>query len=113
MKALRQTGLRKNDPRLSELSENLRALHHKSGYEGGSPETQKLDRETFRQVIQANMILISRAFRHQFVIPDFPSFTKYIEEFYWRCKANTEGKVSGRPERLEPPGLETLQGLQT
>lgn len=40
------------------------------------------------------MILISRAFRHQFVIPDFPGFTKYIEEFYWRCKANTEGKVS-------------------
>lgn len=92
--ALRQTGLRKNDPRLSELSENLRALHHKSGYEGGSPETQKLDRETFRRVIASNMILISRAFRHQFVIPDFPSFTKYIEEFYWRCKANTEGKVA-------------------
>ena len=44
-------------------------------------------------VIQANMILISRAFRHQFVIPDFPGFTKYIEDFYWRCKSNTEGKV--------------------
>ncbi|KAE8751564.1 hypothetical protein FOCC_FOCC001811 [Frankliniella occidentalis] len=90
--ALRQTGLRKNDPRLFELSEKLRAVHRQSGYEGGSPETQKLDRETFRSVIQANMILISRAFRHQFVIPDFAGFTKHIEDFYYRCKSNSEGK---------------------
>lgn len=48
--------------------------------------------ENFR-VISPNIVLISRAFRHQFVIPDFQGFCKYIEEFYWRCKNNTEGKV--------------------
>ncbi|XP_067008657.2 glutaminase liver isoform, mitochondrial isoform X1 [Anabrus simplex] len=92
--ALRSTGLRKNDPRLNELTENLKEVHRKSGMEGGSPETQKLDRETFRKVISANIVLISRAFRHQFIIPDFQGFTKYIEDFYWKCKPNTEGKVA-------------------
>lgn len=48
----------------------------------------------FLSVIAKNIILISRAFRGQFVIPDFTGFTKYIEEFYWKCKSNNSGKVS-------------------
>nr|CAD7195097.1 unnamed protein product [Timema douglasi] len=92
--ALRSTGLRKNDPRLNELMDNLREIHRNSNSDGGSPETQKLDRDTFRSVISANIVLISRAFRHQFIIPDFQGFTKHIEDFYWKCKSNTEGKVA-------------------
>ncbi|PSN58059.1 hypothetical protein C0J52_02050 [Blattella germanica] len=92
--ALRSTGLRKTDPRLAEMMENLKQVHRKSGQVGGSPETQKLDRETFKSVVSANVVLISRAFRHQFVIPDFQGFTKHIEDFYWKCKSNTEGKVA-------------------
>jgi glutaminase len=94
LSALRSTGLRRTDPRLVEMMENLRTVHKRSGHEGGSPETQKLDRETFKSVVSANVVLISRAFRHQFIIPDFPGFTKHIEEFYWKCKPNTEGKVA-------------------
>ncbi|XP_032457578.1 glutaminase liver isoform, mitochondrial isoform X4 [Nasonia vitripennis] len=93
--ALRTTGLRKNDPRLQELTDNLKKEHIKSGgHEGISHETQKLDREQFRRIITPNIVLISRAFRHQFIIPDFPGFTKHIEDFYWKCKSNTEGKVA-------------------
>lgn len=48
--ALRSTGLRKNDPRLQELTDNLKAEHLKcGGGEGVSHETQKLDREQFRR----------------------------------------------------------------
>ncbi|XP_014211267.1 glutaminase liver isoform, mitochondrial isoform X2 [Copidosoma floridanum] len=93
--ALRTTGLRKNDPRLQELTDNLKKEHIKSGgHEGISHETQKLDREQFRRIITPNIVLISRAFRHQFIIPDFPGFTKHIEDFYWKCKSNIEGKVA-------------------
>ncbi|XP_046469851.1 glutaminase liver isoform, mitochondrial isoform X3 [Neodiprion pinetum] len=93
--ALRSTGLRKNDPRLQELSDNLRKEQLKSGgHEGLSHETQKLDREQFRRIINPNIVLISRAFRHQFIIPDWSGFTKHIEDFYWKCKTNTEGKVA-------------------
>ncbi|XP_014256097.1 glutaminase kidney isoform, mitochondrial-like isoform X2 [Cimex lectularius] len=92
--ALSHTGLRKNDPRLAGFMENLRETHKESGREGGSPETQKLDRNTFKRTISANLVLISKAFRHHFIIPDFKDFTKHIEEFYWKCKPNSEGKVA-------------------
>lgn len=46
------------------------------------------------RIINPNIVLISRAFRHQFVIPDWSGFTKHIEDFYWKCKTNTEGKVA-------------------
>ncbi|XP_054267441.1 glutaminase liver isoform, mitochondrial isoform X2 [Macrosteles quadrilineatus] len=92
--ALRNSGLRKNDPRLHDFADHLKKVHFKSGSEGGSPETQKLNRETFKSVVSSNLVLISRAFRNNFIIPDFQGFTKYIEEFYWKCKTNTEGKVA-------------------
>lgn len=46
------------------------------------------------RIIAPNLVLISRAFRHQFIIPDWAGFTKHIEDFYWKCKTNTEGKVA-------------------
>ncbi|XP_071440988.1 glutaminase liver isoform, mitochondrial-like [Hetaerina americana] len=92
--ALKSTGLRKTDPRLAEMMENLKMTHKLLGCETGSPETMKLDREAFKNLVSANIVLISRAFRHQFIIPDFQGFTRDIEDIYWRCKSNTEGKVA-------------------
>lgn len=46
--ALRTFGLRMSDPRLKEMMHNLRMVHRSSKSEG-SPETQNLDRETFKQ----------------------------------------------------------------
>lgn len=45
-------------------------------------------------VVVPNIVLIARAFRHQLVIPDFLGFTKDIEEIFWKCKGNTDGKVA-------------------
>jgi glutaminase len=45
-------------------------------------------------VIEPNIVLIARAFRSQFCIPDFQGFTKDIEEIYWKCKSITDGKVA-------------------
>ncbi|XP_043789995.1 glutaminase liver isoform, mitochondrial isoform X1 [Apis laboriosa] len=93
--ALRTTGLRNDDPRLQEFTDNLRKEHLKTGgHEGVSHETQKLNRDQFRRIINPNIVLISRAFRHQFIIPDWSGFTKHIEDFYWKCKSNSEGKVA-------------------
>lgn len=44
------------------------------------------------RIIQPNIVLVSRAFRHQLIIPDFVGFTKDIEEIFWKCKSNTSGK---------------------
>lgn len=73
---------------------NLYKVHKESNFEGGSPETLKLDRKTFKEVIAPNIVLITRAFRSQFVIPDFQDFIKDIEEMYWAAKSNTDGKIA-------------------
>ncbi|XP_055853702.1 glutaminase liver isoform, mitochondrial isoform X2 [Episyrphus balteatus] len=93
--ALKTTGIRKTDPRIKELMENLKKVHKLSNYESGSSaETQNLNRETFKGVIAQNIVLIAKAFRQQFIIPDFTGFVKDIEEIYWKCKSNTDGKVA-------------------
>jgi glutaminase len=46
--ALRTTGIRRTDPRIHGMMENLRKVHKTNNYEGGSPETQNLNRETFK-----------------------------------------------------------------
>lgn len=48
LKALRTTGIRRSDPRITEMMENLRKIHKTNNYEGGSPETQSLNRDTFK-----------------------------------------------------------------
>ncbi|XP_045102329.1 glutaminase liver isoform, mitochondrial-like isoform X3 [Portunus trituberculatus] len=93
--ALSETGLRKTDPRLKELRNNLMEVHTSMDDPRHSPPSSSvLDRATFKRVIQDNIVLISRALRHQFVIPEWHEFTQYIEEFYWSAKTLTGGKVA-------------------
>lgn len=49
--ALRTSGIRMNDLRIKEMMENLRKVHRLSNSEGGTPETQKLNRETFKSYV--------------------------------------------------------------
>lgn len=37
-----------NDPRLREMMENLRKVHKLNCYDTGTPETQNLNRDTFK-----------------------------------------------------------------
>ena len=46
------------------------------------------------RLIFENIVLISRALRHQFIIPDFLGFTQHIEQMYETAKENTRGKVA-------------------
>ena len=50
---------------------------------------------------------MSRAFRRQFVIPEFEEFTDKIDKFYYTCKAQEDsGKVTDpAPSRPIPPAL--------
>ena len=91
--ALTATGLKKNDLRLKEMALKLNNIR-KQKQDLGSFETIHLDEATFKDVIRENIVLISRALRHNFVIPEFQDFVKQVEESYWNCKANTGGKVA-------------------
>ncbi|GAB6032251.1 hypothetical protein CHUAL_010891 [Chamberlinius hualienensis] len=91
---LRATGLRKTDPRLKELMDSLKNCPAFRSGDVSSTESLLLDEQTFKAVVLKNIVLISRALRGQFIIPDFTGFTKQIEEFYWKCKSNHGGKVA-------------------
>ncbi|XP_044257608.1 glutaminase kidney isoform, mitochondrial isoform X1 [Tribolium madens] len=94
LSALRTTGLRKSDPRLKEMMETLKRTQKET-------DTQRLNLETFRSIVSPCIGLISRAFRHQFIIPEFQDFCKELEEIYWKCKENTNGKVASYIPQLK------------
>lgn len=92
--ALKQTGIRKTDARIKEIMNNFYKIHKQSKHDGGSPETLKIDRSAFKEAIAPNLPLIARAFRSQFIIPDFPNFNKDIEKMYKNAKSNKNGAVA-------------------
>jgi len=87
LKELENMGISKEDPRLRSLIEALKAMP--SNYGIGNIQ---LGKEKFSKLVKMNLSLISKAFKGQLVIPDFPSFTEDIVEIYKKCKSNTSGK---------------------
>ncbi|XP_076437688.1 glutaminase kidney isoform, mitochondrial-like isoform X2 [Babylonia areolata] len=53
-----------------------------------------LDRDTFKACVTDNIMLITKAFRHQFILPDFQEFSKHIDEMFWNAKPITDGKLA-------------------
>ena len=66
----------------------------------GSIETLRLDRESFKVAITDNIVLISKAFRQQFVIPEFQTFCGHIQELFWKCRDLKGGKVTAAIPQL-------------
>ena len=40
-----------------------------------------------------NIVLITKAFRRQFILPEFNEFCRHIDELYWKAKPLTGGQV--------------------
>lgn len=47
-----------NDLRIKEMMENLRKVHRLSNSEAGTPETQNLNRETFKSYSRTDFVYI-------------------------------------------------------
>ena len=88
--ALEKTGLRRSDPRLFELMDALEELHNKIGEEGTTPENIDLPFESFQRLIEQNLVLISQAFSHKLIIPDFTDFCTHVKDIYRRCRNNNK-----------------------
>lgn len=73
------------DLRLKEFKQNISNMIRNGGI---------INKEEFKASIRPNIVLISRAMRGDFVIPDWVRFTKKLEEFYFKCKVNKVGKVA-------------------
>ena len=72
-------------------------------------DQQEVDRAEFKQLILANIVLISRALRHQLVIPDFRSFTNIIDIIFEETAEVQEGVVASYiPQLAKCVMLETV-----
>ncbi|KAL8619403.1 hypothetical protein ACOMHN_057045 [Nucella lapillus] len=89
--ALKETGLRVTDPRLAE---SMRKLGNNITSELEGVQNILLDKHTFQSCVTDNIVLIAKAFRHQFILPDFQEFCRHVDELYWNAKPLTEGQVA-------------------
>ncbi|XP_044765806.1 glutaminase kidney isoform, mitochondrial isoform X1 [Coccinella septempunctata] len=99
--ALKETGLRKSDPRLKEVMDFLKKIQREKNNDGSPLDTQRLDLETFKRIIQPSIGLITRAFKHELIIPEFQVFTDHIEDIYWKCKDNNDGTIASYIPQLK------------
>lgn len=90
LSALERSGLRPTDNRLTDLYQKLRRIQRELAIADPkqffSIEILSFDRETFKTLINDNILLISKAFRRQFILPEFQRFCLYIEEIFVKCK---------------------------
>ena len=75
---MEKTGILRTDPRLKNMMNMLDRMQ--VGNRG--LDTLKLDAHSFRTVMNANVVLIFKAFQNRMVIPAFDVFCNAIEEMY-------------------------------
>lgn len=75
------------------MIDNLHSLSRELGET--SIDRLTLNQDQFERVVKDSVIIISQALQNsEIVIPDFPEFCKYVEEIYYQCKSNTNGRVA-------------------
>ena len=91
-RALRKSGLWKNDPRLAQSMTALQNLVSEADNEPG--RELLLSKEGFKECVRDNIVLIRRAFTGDFILPEFSKFCSIVDDIYYACRAESEGKVS-------------------
>ena len=97
--ALEKTGLKRTDQRLKELFDNLWTVQQSKAAAANrttvnAVETLRVDKATFTRLMHDNIVLISKAFRQQLIIPEFQTFCAQIYEVWAKCKEVKGGKVA-------------------
>ena len=73
-----KTGILHTDPRLKNMMEMLQRM----SVGNRSLDRLRLDAQSFRTVMNANVVLIFKAFQNRMVIPAFDVFCNAIEDMY-------------------------------
>jgi len=68
----------------------------KESYPDTPVESLQLNRLDFKKAVGEDTALLSRAFRNQFIVPEFPHFCQLVEGLYESCKQNEAGEVRRR-----------------
>uniref|UniRef100_A0A3Q1K350 glutaminase n=1 Tax=Anabas testudineus TaxID=64144 RepID=A0A3Q1K350_ANATE len=84
--ALRKTGLLKSDPRLRDCVHQMRVLQLYSWH--------LFNRVSSFRCIGNNIMLLTKAFRKKFIIPDFEEFAQQINKMYDSAQRQEGGQVA-------------------
>ncbi|XP_077368771.1 glutaminase kidney isoform, mitochondrial-like [Festucalex cinctus] len=85
---LRKTGLWTSDPRLRDCMRQIRQ------FTLDSLGPSMMDKTLFRRCVGNNIMLLTKAFRKMFVIPDFQAFTQKIDKIYDSAQQQDGGQVA-------------------
>ncbi|XP_061174217.1 glutaminase kidney isoform, mitochondrial-like isoform X1 [Saccostrea echinata] len=91
------SGLKDTDPRLKECMNNFENVLSRYDHENKSTDQYggfTLDKKAFKECIQDNIILISKAMKNDFIIPEWQGFKQEIDKIYRNCRNNTNGTVA-------------------
>ncbi|XP_028264732.1 glutaminase liver isoform, mitochondrial isoform X2 [Parambassis ranga] len=86
--ALRKTGLLTSDPRLRDCVNQMRQSTC------DSVGQVMMDKQLFRRCVGNNIMLLTKAFKKKFIIPDFDKFTHQIDKMYDRAQQYEGGQVA-------------------
>ncbi|KAK2851664.1 hypothetical protein Q5P01_007940 [Channa striata] len=86
--ALRKTGLLTSDPRLRDCVHQMR----QSTRDSTGPVM--MDKKLFRRCVGNNIMLLTKAFRKKFIIPDFEAVTQQINKMYVCAQQQEGGQVA-------------------
>ncbi|XP_051913082.1 glutaminase kidney isoform, mitochondrial-like isoform X2 [Hippocampus zosterae] len=88
LSALRKTGLWTSDPRLRDCMRQIRQVTL------DSLGPVMMDKTLFRRCVGNNIMLLTKAFRKMFIIPDFQAFTQKIKVIYDSAQQQDGGQVA-------------------
>ncbi|XP_051279979.1 glutaminase kidney isoform, mitochondrial-like [Dicentrarchus labrax] len=86
--ALRKTGLLTSDPRLRDCVHQMR----QSTRDSVGPVM--MDKTLFRRCVGNNIMLLTKAFKKKFIIPNFAKFTQQINKMYDSAQQQEAGQVA-------------------
>uniref|UniRef100_A0AAQ6AEV5 glutaminase n=1 Tax=Amphiprion ocellaris TaxID=80972 RepID=A0AAQ6AEV5_AMPOC len=86
--ALRKTGLLTSDPRLRDCVRQMRQ------YTRDTFGPVMMDKKLFKRCVGNNILLLTKAFRKKFIIPDFQKFTHQINRMYDSAQQQEGGQVA-------------------
>ncbi|KAM6925058.1 glutaminase liver isoform, mitochondrial [Xenentodon cancila] len=86
--ALKKTGLLLSDPRLQDC------VHHMQHSTFDSIGPVMMDRKLFRRCVDNNVMLLTKAFKKHFIIPNFEDFTHQIKKIYDSAHSQEGGHVA-------------------
>ncbi|XP_038164899.1 glutaminase kidney isoform, mitochondrial-like isoform X1 [Cyprinodon tularosa] len=86
--ALRRTGLLTSDPRLRDCVHQMRQLTR------DSMGPVMMDKKLFRRCVGNNIMLLTNAFRKNFIIPDFEDFSLQINRLFESAQQQGGGHVA-------------------